>query len=154
MPNSKLASFSLDCTLKIWNAKNGKYITTLPGHKSIINHAIVLSNGQLVTCGVDAKVIIWNTSGNVLNRAEVSPKHVLKKTCVGHVGSVFRLCEMPNGLLASGGADGTVRLWDVGSGECVKTLKGHVGAVLDVVCLGKGRVASAGADGTVKIWSD
>jgi len=125
MPNSKLASFSLDSTLKVWNSKNGRYITTLPGHKSIINHTIVLTTGQLATCGVDGKVIIWNTSGNVLSRAEVNPKQVLKKTCVGHMGSVFKLCEMPSGLLASCGVDGTVRLWDFGSGECIKVLKGH-----------------------------
>ena len=56
LPNYKLASYSLDCTLKIWNSKNGQYITTLPGHKSIINHVILLSTGQLASCGVDTKV--------------------------------------------------------------------------------------------------
>lgn len=29
----------------------------------------------------------------------------------GHAGVVSALCEVPMGLLASGGADGTVRMW-------------------------------------------
>ena len=36
-------------------------------------------------------------------------------------------------MLASGSSDNTVKLWDVGSGTCVKTLEGHTSYVLSVV---------------------
>ena len=46
------------------------------------------------------------------------------KTLAGHTGSVNCVCEV-GGILASGSGDETVKLWDVGSGTCVKTLEGH-----------------------------
>jgi len=40
------------------------------------------------------------------------------------------------GMLASGSGDNTVKLWDVGSGTCVKTLAGHTGCVQSVCAVG------------------
>lgn len=45
LDNDKLASFSLDCAIKIWNSRNGQYKVTLKGHNSIVNDMIALSNG-------------------------------------------------------------------------------------------------------------
>ena len=55
--------------------------------------------------------------------------------------------------MASGGLDGTVRLWDAASGACLHVLTGHTAAVLGVgLSADGGRVASGGADGTVRLW--
>ena len=56
--------------------------------------------------------------------------------------------------LASGGDDGTVRLWDVATGRQVGgPLTGHPGAVLSVAFSPDGRtLASGGDDGTVRLW--
>ncbi|KAF1968780.1 WD40 repeat-like protein [Bimuria novae-zelandiae CBS 107.79] len=55
--------------------------------------------------------------------------------------------------LASGSADNTVKVWDVGSGDCLQTLKGHRYAVISVAFSHDStRLASASYDNTVKIW--
>jgi len=80
-----------------------------------------------------------------------------QKSLVGHTGSVLCLAFGPAGrsktILASGGADGTIRLWDVDAGKEKAILRGHAAPVRSLALSRNGRVlASAGEDGTIKLW--
>src|SRR5207249_3423475 len=44
---------------------------------------------------------------------------------VGHSSSVEALCALPDGRLASGALDDTIRLWDVKTGAESARLEGH-----------------------------
>ena len=55
--------------------------------------------------------------------------------------------------LAAGARDGTVKLWDVATGEIIATLEGHTSGVNSVSFSLDGAILASGAwDGTVKLW--
>ena len=55
--------------------------------------------------------------------------------------------------LASGGDDGTVRIWDARTGQQLQQLTGHAGRVRSVAFAPDGAtLASSGGDGSVRIW--
>jgi WD40 repeat protein len=69
------------------------------------------------------------------------------------VGSqVNALVALPDGRLASGCSDGTIRLWDPASGSCSAVFEGHQGGVRALAVLGDGRLASGSNDMTIRIW--
>jgi WD40 repeat protein len=82
-------------------------------------------------------------------------------TLTGHSGPVLAVAATPSPggrtLLASSGADGTVRVWDPVAGVPVGSpLSAHNGGVLAVVAVpgpgGRILLASGSDDATVRIW--
>jgi WD40 repeat protein len=73
----------------------------------------------------------------------------------GHEGAILCADFFPDGRrVVSGGADKTIRVWDIRKGEAIVRLEGHTDAVIAVGVLGtQGReLVSVGADGTVRVW--
>eukprot|EP00928_Gymnodinium_smaydae_P027277 TRINITY_DN2113_c2_g1_i1.p1 TRINITY_DN2113_c2_g1~~TRINITY_DN2113_c2_g1_i1.p1 ORF type:complete len:296 (-),score=70.27 TRINITY_DN2113_c2_g1_i1:127-1014(-) len=79
---------------------------------------------------------------------------VCKSTISAHEGGVWALVTNMDEMLAcSGGDDGRIRQWDLGTGECLSCLRGHMGSVRDVsVDWKSGRLLSCSMDGSLKLW--
>ena len=73
----------------------------------------------------------------------------------GHTASVLTVALTADGRRAvSAGADHTLRVWNVASGECIATLTGHTAPVNAVAVTPDGRLAISGSnDGTVRVWT-
>jgi WD40 repeat protein len=73
----------------------------------------------------------------------------------GHYGTVYSVAYNNDGtLLASGGSDGTIRIWNTSTGTLINTLLGHTYIVSSVAFSPDGtKLASGSGDHTIKLWN-
>jgi hypothetical protein len=82
------------------------------------------------------------------------PGGALLRTLEGHSAVVFAVAIAPNSKSAvSASFDGTLKVWDLNSGEVLQTLEGHGNGVRAVAIAPDGKTAvSASWDKTLKVW--
>ncbi|MBD2435919.1 NB-ARC domain-containing protein [Nostoc sp. FACHB-110] len=76
-------------------------------------------------------------------------------TCIGHIDGVQAIAFNPNStILASGGNDQNVKLWDVDTGQCLKTLTEHPERVKSLAFSPQGDILAIGSDDwVIHLWT-
>jgi WD40 repeat protein/serine/threonine protein kinase len=84
-------------------------------------------------------------------RKQLPPKE--PRQLLGHTDNVVSLAVSSDGKrLCSGGADGTIKVWDVKTGKAILTLQ-QTGGVFSLALSSDGkRLCSVGGGGTIKVW--
>lgn len=141
----RLASTSLDGTVRIWNITPGQEIITVSAPGAGYGTRVVYNpNAQeFATNGGDGSATIWSAITG-------EPRLILN----GHKDEVMSMAFNPDGTrFATGSLDSTAIIWDNASGQKLLTLSGHEDGVRDIAFSSDGKqIATGSFDGTARLW--
>jgi WD40 repeat protein/serine/threonine protein kinase len=115
-----LASSSRDRIIRLWDARTGRERASLPGHKGWVYCVTFSQDGNyLASAGQGGELKLWNatpveTPQLTHDDAAFGAGDLSYRTLLGHTEAVRWLAlDGAHNLLASGGNDLTVQLWDL-----------------------------------------
>ena len=143
-----LISGSWDNTIRIWDVDTAQPLQTIIGNVTQLEprqgvRAISLSPDGQTIASTDEKVIrLWDVHTGKL-----------KDSLVGHTNEVAAVAFSPRGtLLASGGDDATLCLWDMEAGKLLNTFEEPTeGSVLSVAFSPDGRILASGCYEVIRL---
>jgi len=181
LPDGRLASSSMDGSIRLWDPDTGADLGVLRGHQAPVSVLAASPDGRLLSGSVDGTVRVWDL--------EAGEESIVLE---GHTGPVWGVVAFPDGRIVSASHDGTGRIWDastqqgelawdsrvetmiaapdgrvltargertvtvtdVESGEVVATLSPSRERVMALAVLPDGRLATASADRRVRVWDE
>ncbi|KIM47604.1 hypothetical protein M413DRAFT_204575 [Hebeloma cylindrosporum] len=156
------ASAGADTRIFIMRIDEDEPIKTFNGHKDEVNQIRVNQSGtRLASCSDDGAAYIWRVD-NVKRDSDSVPglstsDHVVALKGHGHSVSTVGWCvDHPAGtneLIATSSFDGTARLWDSVTGECLNVFRDHKAPLYSLTFSPDGKFFATGSgDGWLHIY--
>jgi len=139
----RLAAAGRNANIRIWHAADGKPLRDIAAGPRRIRSLGWLPDGEsLVSAGEGKAVSVWNTtSGEQL------------KTLHCQAGKVLSMAVCGENLIATGGSDNLIRIWNWQTQTLADQLQGHTGSVASLAFdKTSGTIISGSYDTTVRVW--
>lgn len=142
----RLATCSLDGTIKVFNSTNYDCAMTIPGHKKFVNYIAQLDDGKIISCSSDQTLKIWRINKNTFKCEKVID---IKKT------NILKIICLTNKRIAMCANDKTIKIrqgfYPYG---LIATMQGHTEEVRSIIQIKDGRIVSGSYyDNTLRIWN-
>jgi WD40 repeat protein len=139
-----LAAAGRNAQVQIWNLATSQLVYELPaGVERIRAIAYSPDGSKIVAVGHGRVATVWNAH---------TGEKVSEFSC--RSAKVHSLVFCGNDLIATGGTDNTIRVWDLNSRTERFALTGHAGTVSALACgLTTGVIVSGSYDTTVRVWT-
>ncbi|KIP04702.1 hypothetical protein PHLGIDRAFT_19911 [Phlebiopsis gigantea 11061_1 CR5-6] len=143
----RIITGSEDNTARVWDACSGDELVTIREHTGPVwSVSFSPDDNEVVTAAYDCVVATCDSFSGERHHIFYDGQNDSPVNAVAYSKS--------GGLLASGSADGIVRLWDVLAGNLMAEFRGHEEKVKAVVFTeGDSDIISSSEDGTVRIWN-
>lgn len=150
--NQALVSASSDITVKVWRpaALDPLPPQTIGLHSDYVKRVASPGSNEtwVASGGLDRKISLFD-----LNGAGKKLEIPVGEDDTSAKGSVYALAATPN-IIASGGPENVVRLWDVRTGKRITKFVGHTDNIRDTLLSHDGdTIITGSSDQTVKVWS-
>ncbi|KAJ6486065.1 WD40 repeat-like protein [Mycena vitilis] len=156
LSDTLFCSCSADQTINVMRIGNPKAVRTISGHTNEINQIKCNPSGtRLASCSDDMTARIWKTDEISTEVGDVIRSVLL----VGHKHSVSMIAWCPNHpagtneIIATSSFDGTARLWDTVTGDCLQVFSDHKRPVYALKFNPTGRwLATGSGDGWMHVY--
>ena len=116
-------------------------LTPVPGGSTAASVAVSVRRSQVFLGRSDGSLVVRDGAGE-------------ERTIPAHTGRVNALAVSPSeNLIATGGGDGTARIWNADTLQPVRALRGHEAGVMSVAVADDGWAVTGTADGVVRVWT-
>jgi WD40 repeat protein len=149
-----LLTGSGDGYIRFWDLKTGRCLRKISGHQGFAWSVAVSPTRQwFASAGEDALIKLWDIDTGQC--CKVLRGHLSAIQAIAFSPLTEGMSNADNGMgyLVSASSDGTVKLWDVTTGICIRTLTGHRSRVWGLAVHPHGQMIASGSfDHTVRIW--
>lgn len=151
-----LASSADDQSVRLWEVATGQLRNLLQGHHNRVWSVAFHPNGESLASGGDDQTLrFWDiASGHLVRKQKGYTNQVWSIAFARDQQRSKQGSKQENGrLMASGGDDCIVRLWNIDKGHCTLLLQGHTERIRTVTFSTDGRLLASGSDDcTIRLW--